>query len=58
MLKEKLQQVAGELPGDVDVDALVEKLYLLQELELGERQLAEGKGVSHEEAKMRCRRWL
>jgi hypothetical protein len=53
MLKEKVQQVVGELPEDVDVDALVERLYLLEKIELGERQLAEGKGVPHEEAKKR-----
>ena len=58
MLKEKVQQVVGELPEDVDVDALVEKLYLLEKIELGERQLAEGKGVPHEEVKKRCGRWL
>ncbi len=58
MLKEKVQQVVGELPEDVDVDALVEKLYLLEKIELGERQLAEGKGVSHKEAKKRLEKWL
>jgi hypothetical protein len=30
MLKEKVQQVVGELPEDVDVDALVEKLTFLR----------------------------
>jgi ABC-type uncharacterized transport system ATPase subunit len=58
MLKEKVQQVVGELPEEVDVDVLVEKLYLLEKIELGERQLAEGKGVSHEEAKKRLEKWL
>ncbi len=58
MLKEKVQQVVGELPEDIDVDVLVEKLYLLEKIELGERQLAEGKGVLHEEAKKRLAKWL
>jgi hypothetical protein len=58
MLKEKVQQVVGELPEEVDVDVLVEKLYLLEKIELGERQLAEGKGVSHEDAKKRLEKWL
>jgi hypothetical protein len=56
MLKEKVQQVVSDLPEDVDVDALAEKLYLLEKIELGERQLAEGKGVPHEEAKKRLTR--
>jgi ABC-type uncharacterized transport system ATPase subunit len=58
MLKEKVQQVVGELPEEVDVDVLVEKLYLLEKIELGERQLSEGKGVPHEEAKKRLEKWL
>jgi predicted transcriptional regulator len=56
MLKEKVQQVVGELPEDVDVDALVEKLYLLEKIEQGEQQLAQGQGVPHEEAKKRLLR--
>ncbi|MFZ1932631.1 MAG: hypothetical protein WCB27_06155 [Thermoguttaceae bacterium] len=58
MLKEKVQQVVSELPEDVDVDALAEKLYLLEKIELGERQLAEGKGIPHDEAKKRLEKWL
>jgi hypothetical protein len=58
MLKEKVQQVVGELPEDVDVDALVEKLYLLEKIEQGEQQLAQGQGVPHEEAKRRLEKWL
>jgi hypothetical protein len=58
MLKEKVQQVVGELPEEIDVDVLVEKLYLLEKIELGERQLAEGKGIPHEEAKQRLEKWL
>ena len=58
MLKEKVQQVVGELPEDVDVDTLVEKLYLLEKIELGERQLAQGEGIPHEDAKKRLAKWL
>ncbi len=58
MLKEKVQQVVSELPEDVDVDALAEKPYLLEKIELGERQLAEGKGIPHDEAKKRLEKWL
>ncbi len=58
MQKEKLQQVVGELPDEVDVDKLVERLYLLDKIELGEQQLARGEGVAHEEAKRRLEKWL
>ncbi len=53
MQKETLQQMLVELPEEVNVDSLVEKLYLLDKIEQGERQLARGEGVPHEEAKRR-----
>ena len=58
MQRETVRQVLGELPEDVDVDTLVEKLYLLEKLELGEQQLARGEGIPHEEAKKRLEKWL
>ena len=58
MHKEKTQQVIDTIPADVDVDALVEKLYLLNKLELAEKQLADGEGISHEDAKNRLAPWL
>lgn len=53
MQKSKLLEVLNSFSGDVDVDALIEKLYLLRKIEIAERQLAAGEGVSHEEAKRR-----
>lgn len=58
MQKEKVQQVVCELPEEVDVDTLVEKLYLLEKLDLGEQQIARGEGIPHEEAKKRLKKWL
>ncbi len=58
MQKETLQQMLVELPEEVNVDSLVEKLYLLEKIEQGERQLARGEGVPHEEAKRRLEKWL
>jgi hypothetical protein len=58
MQKESIQRIVGDLPEDVDVDAFVERLYLLQKIEIGERQLAEGQGIPHEEAKKRLQPWL
>ena len=58
MHKATLQQMLVELPEEVNVDSLVEKLYLLEKIEQGERQLARGEGVPHEEAKRRLEKWL
>jgi len=58
MRKERIQEVVDELPEEVDIDELMEKLYLLHKIEAGEREIAAGRGVPHEEAKKRLERWL
>lgn len=58
MHKERIQQVIAAMPEEVDVDALVEKLYSLSKLETAEKQLADGQGISHEDAKKRLAPWL
>jgi hypothetical protein len=58
MEKGQIQQVLNQLPDPVDIDEFVEKLYLLRKIEIGEQQLAAGKGISHEEAKKRLEPWL
>ena len=60
MEKAKIQQIVDELPEDVevDVDALTERLYLLEKIEIGEKQIAAGQGIPHKEAKKRLKKWL
>ncbi len=58
MQKHTLEQMLVDLPEEVNVDSLVEKLYVLEKIEQGERQLDDGKGISHEEAKQRLEKWL
>jgi len=58
MEKARIQQVLDTLPEEVDVDSLLEKLYLLDKLQIAEKELAEGKGISHEDAKKRLKPWL
>jgi len=56
--KERIQEAIASLPDEVDVDLLIEKLYLLNKLENAERQLAAGEGIAHEEVKKRLASWL
>ena len=58
MQKDRIQQVVAALPEEVDVDALVEKLYLLNKIEVAEKQLADGEGISHDDAKRRLEPWI
>jgi hypothetical protein len=58
MHKEKIQQVIDAFPEEIDMDSLMDKLYILDKIEQGEKQLAEGKGISHEDVKERLKTWL
>lgn len=57
MQKERIQEVVDTLPADVDVDALIEKLYLLRRLELAEEEIADGKLLEHDEVEKRFAQW-
>ena len=58
MKKNQIEQVVADLPDNVNVDALIERLHLLDKIEQAEQQLARGEGISHEAAVKRLDRWL
>ena len=58
MEKLKVQQVLDSEPENLDIDAFMERLYLLQKIETAEAELAAGKGIPHEEVKQRLAKWL
>ena len=58
MQKEKVRQVLDAFPEEIDVDALMEKLYLLQKIETAERELANGEGIPDDELEQRLGQWL
>ena len=58
MSKDRILEVVEALPDDVDVDSLIEKLYLLRRLELAEQEIAAGSLVEHDEVEKRFASWL
>ena len=58
MQKQAIQQVLDDLPDDVDVDVLLDRIILLEKIEDAEKRLAAGEGVSHDDAKRRFESWL
>ena len=58
MQKSQIQQVIAELPEKVDVDALIERLHLLDKIDQAEQQLVRDESVSHESARLRFDQWL
>ena len=58
MQKQKVQQIVEDMPEDVDIDVLMERLYLLRKIDIAEKQIAAGQGIPHDEAKKRLEKWL
>jgi predicted transcriptional regulator len=56
MEKQKVQAVLDSFSGDVDVDAFLEKIAVLDDIERGERQIAAGETVPHDVVRERIER--
>jgi len=56
--KTAAKQVIDALPDDATMDDIIHALYVRTKFEHGEREIREGHGVPHEEAKQRLARWL
>ena len=50
ILKSKLEGLLRELPETVDVEDVMYRIYLLQKIEAGEKDIAEGKILSQKDA--------
>lgn len=57
LTKEKIINSISELPEDFTFDDVIDKLIVLQKIEIGLRQVAEGKVISSEELKKRKASW-
>ena len=56
--KAKLETFLVDLPEQVDVEEVMYRLYLLEKIEAGEADIAEGRVLSHDEAVQRLtRKW-
>ena len=56
--KTKLKSILEEYPESVDIEDLMYRLYLLEKIEAGEKDIKDGKTLSHAEAVERLsRKW-
>jgi hypothetical protein len=58
MPKDRLREVVEALPDDVDIDELIEKLYLIKRLEDAEAEVAAGQVLDHADVEKRFAPWL
>ena len=57
-VKDIAKQVIDALPDEATMDDIMHALYINAKFEHGEREIREGKGISHEEAKQRLQKWV
>jgi hypothetical protein len=53
MQKQTVLEIVESMPDEVDVDQLLNKLYVLEKIEAGERVLAEKGGIPQAEVEKR-----
>jgi hypothetical protein len=57
MKREKAIKAVEELPQEFNLEELMEKLVFVEKVELGLKQLDEGKTVSHAQVKEIIKKW-
>ncbi len=57
-VKENAKQVIESLPESVTMDDIIHALYVTIKFGKGEREIHEGRGISHEDAKRKMEQWL
>ena len=58
LVKEKVIEAIQSLPSQFSIDDVVEKLIVLEKIEMGLKQVTEGKVLSTQEAKEKMKKWL
>ena len=56
-IKEIAKQVIDNLPSESSMDDIIHALYIKTKFEHGEDEIRQGKGISHEEARLRLNKW-
>ncbi|MEQ8417179.1 MAG: hypothetical protein RIB71_22035 [Imperialibacter sp.] len=58
MKKTQVLDAIQDMPEDIAIDVLMEKLIVLQKIEEGQKQIQEGKVYTEEEAEKKLEKWL
>ena len=57
-IKDVAKQVIDALPEDASLDQIMHALYVNAKFRRGEKEIREGKGIPHDQAKERMKKWL
>ncbi len=56
--KERAVEIISRLPDNTTAGDIIAELYVQMKIETGLRELDEGRGIDHAEAKERLQKWL
>ncbi|MDP2188971.1 MAG: hypothetical protein Q8J69_09855 [Sphingobacteriaceae bacterium] len=56
--KQAVLSMVNEMPNEFSIDEMLDKLILLQKIEMGQQDVAAGRVKSEEEAKKQLNKWL
>jgi len=57
-VKKNVLEVIENLPDDSSYEDIMEKIYFMQKVEAGLKDVEEGRVIPHEEVKKRLAKWL
>lgn len=57
VVKEIAKNVIDALPEQASMDDIIHALYVNAKFEHGEREIRQGLGISHEQARQRLQKW-
>jgi len=57
-VKDVAKRVIESLPDEATMDEIIHALYINAKFEHGEREIRDGKGVSHDAARERLGKWV
>lgn len=56
--KEKIIKMISEMPEDIGIDDVIEKLYFKIQVDSGLKELDERKGIPHNKVEERMSKWI
>jgi predicted transcriptional regulator len=56
--KQNVLETIKDMPEQFSVDELLDRLILIQKIEIGSKQFEAGEFYTHEEAKEKLKKWL
>ena len=56
-VRDRVIRAVQEMPTDTTYEDVLERVYMIQKIERGRQQIADGQGIPHPEARRQMKRW-